>query len=170
MKRRDKSRRLRSLRVLLLILMGHRSATPLPKCRVSRLASLNTWVKRPPRRLLEKAVVLNWVLSGRCWEYYYWRGHGVACWACTSPTKWGPSRFRRRHDDIQHTNTPWYCSLPPPPVCASPCTPYGVSQKLVFCSSHIGQVAIVRQLTPSLHIGGACTRLLDTTYRQEEYP
>ncbi|CAB1119688.1 unnamed protein product [Ectocarpus sp. CCAP 1310/34] len=26
--------------------------------------------------------------------------------------------------------------------------------RLLFCSSHIGQVAVVRQLTPSLHIGG----------------
>ena len=27
-------------------------------------------------------------------------------------------------------------------------------QRLLFCSSHIGQVALVRQLAPSLHIGG----------------
>ncbi|CAM9494091.1 unnamed protein product, partial [Laminaria digitata] len=43
--------------------------------------------------------------------------------------------------------------------------PTGIPEhRLLFCSSHIGQVAIVRQLTPSLHIGGPIA-LLEGIYR-----
>ncbi|CAM9541111.1 unnamed protein product [Hapterophycus canaliculatus] len=39
-------------------------------------------------------------------------------------------------------------------------TPTGIPEhRLLFCSSHIGQVAVVRQLAPSLHIGGAVALL-----------
>ncbi|CAM9286524.1 unnamed protein product [Scytosiphon promiscuus] len=39
-------------------------------------------------------------------------------------------------------------------------TPTGIPEhRLLFCSSHIGQVAVVRQLSPSLHIGGSVALL-----------
>eukprot|EP00904_Undaria_pinnatifida_P006581 jgi/Undpi1/3052/HiC_scaffold_15.g06428.m1 len=43
--------------------------------------------------------------------------------------------------------------------------PTGIPEhRLLFCSSHVGQVAIIRQLTPSLHVGGLIP-LLEGIYR-----